>query len=114
MSWNEWSGYRGWHRGAYYQTTDTDPTKQQFIAFSGKGIKESKVINRGVYLYAQGITLGGDDKNLYSSLYYHSNHPGGINIGLADGSVRYVVDSMAMSIIVFNATRDGGENAPLE
>ncbi|MDR2440406.1 MAG: DUF1559 domain-containing protein [Planctomycetaceae bacterium] len=114
LSWNEWSGYRGWHRGAYYATTNTNPDLQQFVAFSGKGIKEQKAINRGVYLYAQGITLGGDDKNLYSSLYFHSNHPGGVNIGLADGSVRYIMDSTAMSIVVFNATRDGGENAPLD
>jgi hypothetical protein len=55
MSWNEWSGYRGWHRGAYYQAVSTDPSSQQFITFSGKGIKEQKAINRGVYLYAQGI-----------------------------------------------------------
>jgi prepilin-type processing-associated H-X9-DG protein len=113
LSWNEWSGYRGWHRGSYYATPTTNPLTQQFVSFSGKGIKESKAINRGVYLYAQGVTLGGDDKLLRSSLYFHSNHPGGVNVCLADGSVRYIADSTAMSIVVFNATRDGGENAPL-
>jgi prepilin-type processing-associated H-X9-DG protein len=114
LSWNEWNGYRGWHRGSYYMTEDSNPELQQFIAFSGKGIKEPKAINRGVYLYSQGITLTSDDKNLCSSLYYHSNHPGGVNIGLADGSVRYIMDTTSMSIVVFNATRDGGENAPLD
>jgi prepilin-type processing-associated H-X9-DG protein len=112
ISWNEWSGYRGWHRGAYYETADADPTKQKFVAFSGKGIREAKAINRGVYLYAQG-SLPSEDKTVKSSLYYHSNHPGGVNVGLVDGSVRYIVDSTAMSIVIFNATRDGAESAPL-
>ncbi|MDR1964928.1 MAG: DUF1559 domain-containing protein [Planctomycetaceae bacterium] len=107
LSWNEWNGYRGWHRGAQYMSST------QFVSLSSKGVKEEKAINRGVYLFAQGITLSASDQNIQSSLYYHSNHPGGVNIGLADGSVRYVTDSTAMSIVVFNATRDGGENAPL-
>ena len=43
---------------------------------------------------------------------YHnatSNHPGGVNVGMADGSVRFVKSSIAMQIWWALGTRAGGE-----
>ena len=43
--------------------------------------------------------------------YYNatSNHPGGVNVGMADGSVRFVKDSVAMQAWWSLGTRAGGE-----
>jgi len=43
--------------------------------------------------------------------YYNatSNHPGGVNVGMSDGSVRFVKSTIAMQIWWALGTRDGGE-----
>jgi prepilin-type processing-associated H-X9-DG protein len=38
-----------------------------------------------------------------------SNHPGGVNLGLADGSVRFVKDSVGLQPWWALGTRAGGE-----
>jgi prepilin-type N-terminal cleavage/methylation domain-containing protein/prepilin-type processing-associated H-X9-DG protein len=38
-----------------------------------------------------------------------SNHPGGVNVGLCDGSVRFVKDSIALQVWWALGTRNGGE-----
>jgi len=39
----------------------------------------------------------------------NSNHPGGVNIGFADGSVRFLKDSISLPSFWAVGTRDGGE-----
>ena len=38
-----------------------------------------------------------------------SNHPGGVNMGFADGSVRFVKDSVSPQTFWAIGTRNGGE-----
>lgn len=38
-----------------------------------------------------------------------SNHPGGVNAGMADGSVRFIKDSIAMPTWWALGTKGGGE-----
>jgi prepilin-type processing-associated H-X9-DG protein/prepilin-type N-terminal cleavage/methylation domain-containing protein len=44
----------------------------------------------------------------------HSNHPGGANGLFADGSVRFLKDSMDLGILAAICTRAGGESVPDE
>ena len=43
---------------------------------------------------------------------FRSNHPGGVHFGLADGSVRFVSDSVDNILYRTSCTRDGGEVVP--
>ena len=38
-----------------------------------------------------------------------SNHPGGVNVGFLDGTVRFVKDSVSLQVWGSIATRPGGE-----
>lgn len=38
-----------------------------------------------------------------------SNHPGGVNVAMTDGSVRYIKDTIAQRTWFSIGTRDGGE-----
>ncbi len=49
-------------------------------------------------------------RNLWSFCYgFHSEHPGGANFGLTDGSVKFIKDSIAMPVFNALSTRAGGE-----
>ncbi len=37
------------------------------------------------------------------------HHPGGVEVGFADGSVRFIKDSVAPGVLEKLVTRDGGE-----
>jgi prepilin-type processing-associated H-X9-DG protein len=40
---------------------------------------------------------------------FRSSHPGGVNMGLCDGSVRYFQQSISTTVLNAMATRQGGE-----
>jgi prepilin-type processing-associated H-X9-DG protein len=54
---------------------------------------------------SQGSFLG----NLYMSL--RSYHSGGVNVGLADGSVRFIADDIAADVYTVLGSRNGAERA---
>jgi prepilin-type N-terminal cleavage/methylation domain-containing protein/prepilin-type processing-associated H-X9-DG protein len=43
-----------------------------------------------------------------------SYHPGGVNVGLADGSVRFIADNSQFSVWLALGTRSGGEVIPMD
>lgn len=50
--------------------------------------------------------MAGDSNRLAN---YRSSHPGGVNMGLCDGSVRFFRDTISATILNAMATRHGGE-----
>jgi prepilin-type N-terminal cleavage/methylation domain-containing protein/prepilin-type processing-associated H-X9-DG protein len=63
--------------------------------------------NVGVSIAPLGAAAGfGQWPTRYS---FRSRHPGGLQFALADGSVRFVRDSIALNTYRATATRDGGE-----
>jgi prepilin-type N-terminal cleavage/methylation domain-containing protein/prepilin-type processing-associated H-X9-DG protein len=50
----------------------------------------------------------------FMDVSFGSNHTGGANFGLCDGSVRFVRDSIAFAVYQGAATRDGGEVTSLD
>ena len=51
-------------------------------------------------------SMNGDSKRLSN---FRSSHPGGVNMGLCDGSVRFFQQSISATILDSMATRRGGE-----
>ena len=47
--------------------------------------------------------------NIMNALPPSSNHPGGVNLGMADGSVRFIKDTIAQDVWWALGTRSGGE-----
>jgi prepilin-type processing-associated H-X9-DG protein len=45
---------------------------------------------------------------------YGSQHPGGANFGMVDGSVRFLTETMALELYLALASRDGGEPAQVQ
>jgi type II secretory pathway pseudopilin PulG len=56
----------------------------------------------------------GYDPDDWANVYgFNSLHPGGLQFALADGSVRFIADSIPQAVYRAAATRAGGEVAPL-
>jgi prepilin-type processing-associated H-X9-DG protein len=53
--------------------------------------------------------MGGSMANMAVQLPPSSAHPGGVNLGFGDGSVRFMKDSIALSVWRALSTRNGGE-----
>ncbi|MDP7020210.1 MAG: DUF1559 domain-containing protein [Pirellulaceae bacterium] len=89
---NDWRG-RSWswafiNVGAYYQHTML-PNEKSCFSYQGDWFGSS----------SQGA---------------NSEHPGGVNVGLADGSIRFVQENVEDLIWWALGTRNGNENRPLE
>jgi prepilin-type N-terminal cleavage/methylation domain-containing protein/prepilin-type processing-associated H-X9-DG protein len=77
------------HFGPPNQIACTNPSESTYLTFAGDGS-----------LYEVG-PLGSAPPN--------SNHPGGVNVAFADGSVRFIKDSVALPAWWALGTRSGGE-----
>jgi prepilin-type N-terminal cleavage/methylation domain-containing protein/prepilin-type processing-associated H-X9-DG protein len=56
-----------------------------------------------------GTTVGGGWGTFMDAIPPSCNHPGGVNVGLADGSVRYIKDSLSYQTWWSLGTRNGAE-----
>jgi prepilin-type processing-associated H-X9-DG protein len=56
---------------------------------------------------------GGNDWFGHTSMGANSEHPGGVNVGMGDGSVRFVSETVAQDVWWAVGTRNGGESESL-
>ena len=55
------------------------------------------------------MMMGGSMANMAVDLPPSSSHPGGVNILLGDGSVRFIKETIALNVWRALSTRNGGE-----
>jgi len=84
----KWTCYRSWIRG-----WDSDASGVPNV---GKNIKNA--INASDYTPSN-----------FNNVSLSSNHTNGVNVGMCDGSVRFLSDSTALSVLLGLASRNGGE-----
>jgi prepilin-type processing-associated H-X9-DG protein len=141
ISWNGYGGYQNWVRGTTPNDGSVPGVPIGSLAgaalTSTKGIAENWSINAGkkleplatisqAYWNESSQTLespedliAGSGTNAYYMSAGHgvsgfgSNHSGGANFALCDGSVRFVSETASTSILMSAASRDGGESKTL-
>ena len=87
LSWDGANVYRPWTRGF----------SSDVFSGSGKSL-----------LYSLGSTPFGATSS-FNSVSFGSNHPQGCHFGMADGSVRFINESVALVTLKSLASRNGGE-----
>lgn len=96
LSFAKYANYRGWTRGALQY----DATNLALL---------------GCKTHSQPINYGKNGASLsFNAGGYGSEHPGGANFGMMDGSVRFVPQTVDMNVYRGLASRAGGEVSSLE
>jgi prepilin-type N-terminal cleavage/methylation domain-containing protein/prepilin-type processing-associated H-X9-DG protein len=105
LSWNKSEVYRGWARGSYV-TGDNS---------SGGAIENFKRDNAAAIMSAKNvrypINSGAHQLNTEA---FGSMHPGGAQFAMADGSVHFVQENIAMNVYLGSASREGEETVQLK
>jgi prepilin-type N-terminal cleavage/methylation domain-containing protein/prepilin-type processing-associated H-X9-DG protein len=89
-SWAGMGKYRSWHQG-YTTVSGSD----ELVFFSARNV-----------LYSINSRLTSAKSN---DIAFGSQHPGGCQFAMVDGSVRFVSETIDMAIYLATASRDGGE-----
>ncbi len=93
---------RLWTKGAFYRgSPDTD-----VCVFSAKNIRWPINSDPEVLYY---MGPDGSSTCVFNDVYFGSRHPGGAQFGMADVSVQFVNDSIALPLLQDMATIAGGE-----
>lgn len=110
-----------WHRGGEGTATATsgaNATNSNYYNYSCKAVMGHFKINGGRQAYAQQNTTEG--KALYEAYYmpnnigsFGSNHTGGAQFGIGDGSVHFISDTVSSDIYVSLGSGNSGESASL-
>lgn len=131
-----WYQLRGWAVGLYW-TTNPDSTSSRpapgskpkgptpsTAMSSCKNVSDKYPLNANLetvgYFWSHQVgiqrPLDGDGTPAqmpYNDISWGSSHPGGVHFALGDGAVRFVSDSVDMTIMVAMASRNGDESAAL-
>ena len=116
---------RSWHRGGQVNTNAGDnstisgtaveggPQPNYIIPISSRGIDRSMYINAGIRLRT--TDEAAYERFVIMSLAgaWGSNHTGGCQFTLGDGSVRFVSETIAGDVYVSMGSADGGESITL-
>jgi type II secretory pathway pseudopilin PulG len=114
ISWNDYQGYRGWHRGSYIHSEgDASGNGKNFSLLSAKGVKSAFYLNCGPKSMQQGETVAARFTPLRTVGPFGSYHTGGAVFGLCDGSTHYISDTTSMDIVLTAASANYGENYQL-
>ena len=90
--------------GSGWMAFITYPLHVSIVAYTHYGAPNSFMCQTS-NIDASWLSFGGP----FSSLPPSSNHPGGVNVGMADGSVKFIKDSIALQTWWAVGTRSGGE-----
>jgi hypothetical protein len=118
MSWNE-ATPRAWHRGFHIgNDTATNPTAGIAPNYmSVKNVHTGFFINAGKARKAANDWTTGTGVLRFSDLKtagaWGSEHPGGCQFGLADGSVRFVSENLSVDVMKSIASVDDGQTYTL-
>ena len=119
-SWNDYQGFRGWHRGTYVAVAGSDyqtPNNGYWNTCSVKFFKTAFYINAGIQAKTRGDSSTTSGTGRFSpfrdAALWTSHHPGGLNISMADGSVRFVSETTADNVLLSINSANGGEHYSL-
>ncbi|MDR1385777.1 MAG: DUF1559 domain-containing protein [Planctomycetaceae bacterium] len=118
ISWNDYTGSRGWHRGTYIVTAFPSGTGNgTFYHMSAKSTHAAFFINGGLqarsrkdYTNSTGVGRFSMLKNVGA---WGSHHTGGCTFGLGDGSIHFVSETVSTDILRAVSSANVGENFPL-
>jgi type II secretory pathway pseudopilin PulG len=116
MSWEQgrtskYNGYLGWHRGlaqqnGYAGNVNNSSTSGDYFFSSSKAVctlgttASSYIMNAKIYY------------SFRNSFVWGSEHPGGINAALVDGSAKFVWQTMAADVLENYAVVNDGNSVP--
>jgi len=94
-------GLYGWTMGAGYPANQIGWTNGQ----------DGRIFNctAVAYMLNQANVTAGVQNDAGANFPLKSGHSGGVNIALADGSIRFFTNSMSLTTIAYYCTRAGGE-----
>ncbi len=119
-SWNDYKGFRGWQRGAYVMNAGSgyaSPNNGYWNTCSVKFVKTAFYINAGIQAKARGDESTTSGTGRFSPFrvagLWTSHHPGGLNVSMADGSVKYVSETISDNVFLSIASANQGESYSL-
>jgi prepilin-type N-terminal cleavage/methylation domain-containing protein len=106
ISWTGFAGYRRWVDGPVTRPSDG------VVTLTSKGIYDAVPINAGSKILAIDPTAltASTGGGLASTGAFGSNHAGGCQFGLTDGSVRFVAETVSMNVFVSYGSAAGNES----
>ena len=115
-SWNDYQGFRGWHRGTYVSASGTDyqsPNNGYWLTCSTKFFKTAFYLNAGIQAKSRGDSSTTSGTGRFSPFrvagLWTSHHPGGCNVSMVDGSVRFVSETTSDNVLLSVSSANGGE-----
>ena len=119
-SWNDYKGFRGWQRGCYVDKAGSDyqsPNNGYWKTCSIKSFKTAFYINAGIQAASLGDTSTTSGTGRFSpfrvAALWTSHHPSGLNVSMADGSVRFLSETTSDNVLLSIASANGGEKYSL-
>ena len=114
-SWDEYQGYRGWQRGTCVCVPGEDyenPGNGYWHTHSVKYSKTEFGVNAGILAKKQGEGTERFSPYRVTALW-SSQHPGGTNFVMADGSARFMSESVSDTVFLAFCSANGSEMATI-